>query len=377
MYPLTLYYNTQAMIQHVPDNEYMPERPERIVAIEAALKGTSVRQAIQEYTKTKDAPHLEARQTSVWKQCRTVEVEEPLSETVIRDAYGSGFVQRAHYLVPKDDEEIQMDPVCADVYWSHGTWTAARIAAAAAVKATQAALQTGESAFCVIRPPGHHCFDLPAGFCILNNVVLAAREVLAAGKRVAIVDWDYHFGDGTARALLNEPNAMFVSFHAARTAGGAPTYPANTRDNLKGTGLLKKTGGRSFNIQWDRDNADDAAMAYAFDHLLIPALQTFRPDVLLISAGFDAVRGDALAGMEITPAAFGYMARRLGEVGVPVVAVLEGGYDTLLLAECVEHTVRGMLGDDMYAWSEWKRGDVREEHREVVEDLKVLRGDVS
>lgn len=377
MIPVTLYHNTNAMIQHVPDSPYMPERPERIVAIEATLKGAPVRRVLKEYIKdpTRGMPELSIQMSSTWNRCRIVEVQEPLEEETIRKEYGSAFVNQA----------IRKETTSSDIYWSDGSWTAARIAAAAAVTAAQAALARGESAFCIIRPPGHHCFNVPSGFCILNNVVLAAREVLRAGKRVAILDWDYHFGDGTAKALRKEENAMFVSFHAARTADGSPTYPANTRENLKGVGLLQKTHGRSFNVQWRTDDADDAAMAYAFENVVIPALQTFRPDVLLVSAGFDAVRGDTLAGMEITPAAFGFMARRLRDAlptDVPVVAVLEGGYDTLLLAECVDHTVRGMLGDAAYTWAHWEHDHVRNDHKEVVDDvfdllcdLKVLVAD--
>lgn len=371
------------MVKHVSTNAYMPECPERIIAVEASLKGVSMHQALKDYATLRKVPSMKAQPSSVWSQCSTVEVKDPMDDRTICEAYGTRFVQHAHSMLPGTGKASRIDPVCSDVYWSHGTWTAARIAAAAAVRAAQAALTKGESAFCVVRPPGHHCFDSPAGFCILNNVVLAAQEVLRAGKRVAVVDWDYHFGDGTANALQSERNAMFVSFHAAKTGDDSPTYPLNTRDDLKGKGLCQKTDGRCFNIQWDIDNADDAAMAYAFDTLLLPALQTFRPDILLISAGFDAVRGDALAGMDILPPAFGFMARRLVETlkGIPIVAVLEGGYDTFLLAECVTHTVRGMLGDAAYTWSRWKHEEVRYEHRRIVDetvnilvDLKVLGG---
>lgn len=348
----------------------MPERPERIVAIEAALKSHSVRQTLQTFAKDDSrAVPMDAKKGSVWERCSVVEVRDPLPDALIQKEYGPAFVRRANYMLPDEDEAPRMDPTSSDIYWSHGTWRAAGIAAAAAVEATRKAMAEGGHAFCIIRPPGHHCFDVPSGFCLMNNVVLAAKEVLAAGKRVAIVDWDYHFGDGTAKALLNEPSAMFVSFHAEKTADGHPTYPANNRRDIKGDGLCKMTHGRSYNVQWGIDDADDAAMAYAFDHLLVPTLQTFRPDVLLISAGFDAVKGDALAGMEISPTAFGFMAQRLCGLGIPVVAVLEGGYDTLLLAQCVEHTVRGMLGDADFAWSAWKHGDVQAVHKSVVEDV--------
>jgi histone deacetylase 6 len=238
-----------------------------------------------------------------------------------------------------------MDEFSGDVFWSKETMTAVRIAAAAARTAVSTVLDAAEAgriehAFAVVRPPGHHCFEMPSGFCISNNVVLAARVALARKKRVAIVDWDYHFGDGTAAALLDEPDVTFCSLHCERDRRGGFTYPASP---LKGDALAERTAGRMFNIMWRRDDADNAAYICAFERVIVPAFERFRPDVVLISAGYDALKGDSLAGMELTPNVFYQLTVRLKRLGVPVVGVLEGGYDPTLLGRGVYETVDALL----------------------------------
>lgn len=367
-----LYHNTPEMLKHCPPDRTMAaENPERLVAIEALLKGhfiTEVLEAFQQGDGT--MPKLETMRGSLWSRCDPVLVTEPLTDAEVAAEYGQSFIRRATYSEPVKGS--RWDPVNGDIYWAAGSWRAAKIAAAAAVVATDDALRTGANAFALVRPPGHHCFDDPSGFCLLNNVVLAARQALAKGKRVAIIDWDYHFGDGTAKAFLDNPEVMFVSFHAAKTHRGFPTYPANNRRDIKGDGLRKATGGRSFNVQWSVDDADDAAYAYAFQHLLLPALRRFAPDVILVSAGFDAVRGDALAGMELSASSFGSMAYALTGLGAPVVAVLEGGYDTHLLATSVAYTVCGLQGDPAFAV--WPTSEPKTEHKEVVDDVLEMVG---
>jgi acetoin utilization deacetylase AcuC-like enzyme len=363
------------MTQHVPPRGAAVEEPARIVGIEAALKGHPVLPTVTEWrSNTSVALDIPVSDGSVWSSCDTIEVDESITDAAVETEYGARAVRSALFNTPVRGSRV--DPGCGDIYWSAGTWEAAKTAAAAAIQATEdamAASTTGKHAFCIVRPPGHHCFDVPAGFCILNNVVLAARKVLAAGKRVAILDWDYHFGDGTAAALWGEEQAMFVSLHAAQTRSGWPTYPARTARDFKGAGLMKATQGRCFNIQWPVDDADDAACAYAFRRLILPALQHFAPDVVLVSAGYDAIRGDDLAGMEMTPAAFGYMAAALACLGKPVIGVLEGGYNISLLAEGVVETVRGLQGSMPYVGADlevWLNQEPQAEHRETVEEVR-------
>ncbi len=206
---------------------------------------------------------------------------------------------------------------------------AALWAAGGAIEATDRAVSTGEEVWALVRPPGHHATRaLSQGFCVFNNVAIAALHFLAGapGRRVAVLDWDVHHGDGTQDILWGEPDAGYLSIHQY------PLYPE--------TGTAEEQG--------DHDNivniplpsgSDDADYARVIEEVALPALDRLRPNLLLVSAGFDAQRGDPLAGMWVTPQGFARMASLVRawaqESRVPVVFVLEGGYKVDTLAACV------------------------------------------
>lgn len=342
----TLYHNTPAMIRHFPPYEDYSESPDRIVAIEMALKNVPF-ETMPRYLATDRSgayihEEIVPQADSVWNRCDTVLVEKGVSMKHLVDMYGSRTIEGILNAIPEKGSVV--DKTDADIYWSEGSFEASSIAVAASIQAVSDVLQRKtNTAFCIVRPPGHHCFNLPTGFCVFNNVVFAAHTALQKGLRVAILDWDYHFGDGTALALRPVQNVMFASLHCKATLDGHPTYPPNTADDLKGAGLLEQTQGRMFNIQWDTDTANDAAYKYAIEQVILPAFQRFDPDILLISAGFDAVQGDALAGMRLSPHVFGHMANTLAN-HFPTVAILEGGYDPELLGKCAVSTVEGLRG---------------------------------
>jgi acetoin utilization deacetylase AcuC-like enzyme len=212
-----------------------------------------------------------------------------------------------------------------DTYFSPGTWEAAR---AAAGSTTQLVLDTLHGRFTqgisVVRPPGHHATrDRAMGFCLFNNVAAAAAAARASGAaRVAILDWDVHHGNGTQDIFWDDPSVLYLSVHQY------PYYP--------GTGAPTELGGDqaiggTVNVGLP-SGAGDADYAAAFDHVFVPAISRFAPDIVLISAGFDAFEHDPLAGMRVTHAGFAAMAQRLRAVAEQtsagrIVAVLEGGYD--------------------------------------------------
>lgn len=318
------FHNPVAMSKHIAPSGF-PERPTRLVGIEFAMEDLRGR-------------------------CVTHIQTNPVDRDVLVREYGSAEVQRWEAASAAAGDYVDMDDRSGDVYWSRGTMEAVRIAAGAARAAVGVVLDAAaegrvENAFAAVRPPGHHCFDAPAGFCIANNVVLAARAALARGKRVAIVDWDYHFGDGTAFVLQEEAGVAFCSLHCERDRRGSMTYPLPPppRHALKGAELARVTRGRMFNIMWDRDDADNAAYIVAFERVVVPAFRKFAPDIVLVSAGYDAIKGDALAGMEMSPSVFYELTAALKTLGVPIVCVLEGGYDPGLLGAGVRATVDGLL----------------------------------
>ena len=212
-----------------------------------------------------------------------------------------------------------------DTYFSPGTWDAAR---AAAGTTAQLALDVMagklSSGIAVVRPPGHHATrDRAMGFCLLNNVAVAAAAARAAGAaRVAIIDWDVHHGNGTQDIFWDDPDVLYMSVHQY------PYYP--------GTGAPTEIGGAqakgaTVNVGLPGGSRDEDYAA-VFDHVFVPKLLAYKPDLVLVSAGFDAFEHDPLAGMRVTHEGFARMARRLRAVaearaGGRIVAVLEGGYD--------------------------------------------------
>ena len=231
-----------------------------------------------------------------------------------------------------------LDP---DTYYSPKTWDAARAAAGSvsqlATDVLDGALSQG---IAVVRPPGHHATrDRAMGFCLLNNVAVAAAAARARGAaRVSIIDWDVHHGNGTQDIFWDDPTVQYLSVHQF------PYYP--------GSGAPTEIGGpnaqgATVNVGLPSGSGDAEYLA-AFDHVFVPAITAFKPDLVLVSAGFDAFEHDPLAGMRVTFAGFAAMARRLRGVADKVangriIAVLEGGYDLDGLAGGMTQVLTALL----------------------------------
>ncbi len=226
----------------------------------------------------------------------------------------------------------------ADTYHNERSVDVARRSAGGTLALTETVWRKRGRGLALVRPPGHHARPGGAmGFCLINQVALAARHVLGLGaRRVAIVDWDVHHGNGTEEIFYEDPDVLYISVHQD------PLYP--------GSGAATDCGardGRGFNVNVPLSGAaDDAVYEAAFQQVIEPVLAAYGPDLLLISAGFDAHARDPLAGMALGDGAYGAMTRRLLEAtgAVPTVAVLEGGYDLTALEGALAMTVRGLEG---------------------------------
>jgi acetoin utilization deacetylase AcuC-like enzyme len=234
----------------------------------------------------------------------------------------------------------------ADTALGAGSWEATTLASGAACSAVESAL-SGEAAFAVSRPPGHHAGrDYGMGFCLTNHAAVAAGHALARGLgRVALLDWDVHHGNGTQDIFYAEDRVLYLSVHQS------PFYPGTGRAREVG-----KAGGEGFtvNVPLPAASGEDVYAA-VFAGVFAPVLREFRPELILVSAGFDAHAADLLGGMALESASFARFAALLaalaGEVGAaPLALVLEGGYNLEALTGSVAAAVRG-VGEEPPDWA--------------------------
>jgi acetoin utilization deacetylase AcuC-like enzyme len=288
-------------LQHDPGRGH-PESPARIEAILDELRGP----AYQDITEWSEAPRATP------EQLHRVHPPHYLERLDAMARRGGGMVD-------------------GDTFLSADSYEAAVRAAGAAVAMVERAL-AGQPAFAAVRPPGHHATaEVAMGFCLINNVVVAARSALHDHglERVLIIDWDVHHGNGTQALVQDEPAIRFVSMHQH------PLYP--------GTGMLEERGvGNVFNVPRP-PGLPRATYLADLTAAVEEATSGWQPDLVLISAGFDAMAGDPLAGFTLEPSDYATWIRDWKGLGAPVGAVLEGGYVPERIRLAAGEMVRAMV----------------------------------
>ncbi|MDP1834424.1 MAG: histone deacetylase [Chlamydiales bacterium] len=281
-----------------------PERPERCVAICNALQEEGLLNLV--------APRLALRKE-------------------LELCHKSSYID----LVKVETAEGRSQLSTGDVTICPDSWHAALLAAGGVITGIEIVMN-GESnaAFCLVRPPGHHAnASVGMGFCLFNNVAIATRyaQQQYEVKRILIVDWDVHHGNGTQDIFENDPSVFYFSTHQS------PLYPF--------TGLQSHDNILNCPIAADKDSRNK--VLEAFQDQLVPAMQTFKPQLVLISAGFDAHQGDPLGALGLTDTDFIHLTNIVKEIacehaGGRIVSVLEGGYSLQALASAVPKHVRAL-----------------------------------
>ncbi len=284
-------------------------------------------------------------------------------------AASTGQIQLVHtseHIRTVKDFSSKEKALDGDTPTNNRSYEVALLAAGGVISAVDAVMNSVvgvDSVFALVRPPGHHAKpDRSMGFCLFNNVAIAARYAQKRGLgKVLIVDWDVHHGNGTQEAFYEDSSVLYFSIHQY------PHYPGTGRVDEMGVGE-----GRGYNINVPLPGgANDADYLYVFNEILVPAARKFRPDIILVSAGQDGHRDDPLAGMNLTSAGFGQMTgvvRSLAEelCGGKLVLSLEGGYDYGALSDSIVMIFRALMGeiDDVP-----EMGDVSNNTRQLVEKV--------
>ncbi|KAG2345481.1 histone deacetylase clr3 [Suillus weaverae] len=319
------YVYSQDMMLHSSATGEHPEQPERISRIRTAIRDANLLQ------KMKQIP------------IRPVKRDEVL---LVHSQEHWHKVLAIQSMTPSEIFESEAYYESLSLYVTSGTTRAARLSCGGVIEACLAVAR-GElkKTFAIVRPPGHHAEpEEHMGFCFFNNVAVAAKvtQFLTPVRKILILDWDVHHGNGTQRAFNDDPSVLYISLHRYERGQFYPCGPFGSLESCgEGAGI-----GYSVNIPWPKKGMTDADYIHAFQQIVMPIGMEFAPDLVIISAGFDAAVGDDLGECFVSPAGYAHMTHMLsGLAGGNLVVALEGGYNLDSISNSSLAVARVLLGE--------------------------------
>lgn len=274
------------------------------------------------------------------REATTEEILEVHSESHLN------FIQNTESM--SRDQLLEETEKGDSIYVNNDSYLSAKLSCGGTIEACKAVIEGKvKNSLAVVRPPGHHAEpDTPAGFCLFSNVAVAAKNILKnypeSVRRIVIVDWDIHHGNGTQKAFYNDPRVLYISLHRYENGKFYPGTKYGNSDQVgEGPGE-----GYNINIPWRSMGMHDGDYVYAFNKILLPAITEFDPDLIIVSSGFDAADGDVIGGCHVSPSGYGYMTHMLKGIAKGKMAVvLEGGYNLDSIAKSALAVAKVLVGE--------------------------------
>jgi acetoin utilization deacetylase AcuC-like enzyme len=277
-------------------------------------------------------------------QCVRIAAREASDEEIL-SVHSDGWLNESKEIsAMKTQRELKSAELRFNsIFLNRHSVSCARLSAGSTVEMTlRVAQRQLSSGLCVVRPPGHHAESHCAmGFCLFNNVAMAVKVALDVAQlsRVFVLDWDVHHGNGTQNMFLDDPRVLFYSVH--RFDHGT-FYPCSTDASPKEVGKGPGSG-YTVNVGWNTDMMGDLHYALATEEVVMPILEQFRPELIVVSAGFDAAKHDPLGGCDVSPKGYARMLRRVQSLCPRIVVVLEGGYNLASISKSFAACTRVLL----------------------------------
>ncbi len=295
----------------------------------------------------------EIKQTTFFNDLEVIG-PEILSEKSLYEVHSDEMIQQIKELSSIGDSWIDLD-----TYVCKSDYETARLAAGGLLIACKNIIsKKANNAFALIRPPGHHATkNRSMGFCLFNNAAIAANELTKQGKKVLIFDFDVHHGNGTQDIFYDRNDVMYQSLHLS------PHYPGTGQIDEIGTG---KGAGYTINTPLNYGNGDNATTKL-LDEIFLPISKQFKPDIIIMSCGYDSHHQDQLGGLRLTSNFYGKIIKKFQEIQPKIACTLEGGYNLRWIGKCIVSQLGQMAGNIL----EFEDKTIEQENvKEVINELK-------